>query len=155
MKGYVLLCRYHTSKSCIIWCWWIRSVLLKRREMTMKSLLKIISLKLWIVDWNERYGGKNDMIVMVWSLDCKSALWPWIQPLQKLNRSNTMDNNDRNSFITYINNKCTSNGNHMETKTRQRFLLFTTFTINALTTRNCDIEINEFSKWCSTNISYY
>lgn len=139
----------------IIWCWWIRSVLLKRREMTMKSPLKIISLELWIVDWNERYGGKNDMIVMLWSLDCKPALWPWIQPLQKWNRSNTMDNNGRNSFIIYINNKCTSNDNHMETKTRQRFLLFTTFTINALTTRNCDIEINEFSKWCSTNISYY
>lgn len=41
--------------------------------MTMKSLLKIISLELWIVDWNVRYDGKNDMIVMMWSLDCKPA----------------------------------------------------------------------------------
>lgn len=39
--------------------------------MIMKLFLKIILLKLWIVDWNEWYGGKNDMIVMLWFLDCK------------------------------------------------------------------------------------
>lgn len=121
-------------------------------EVTLENyIIKVVNCRLkWAIRREKRYDSH-----VVRSLDCKSALWPWIQPLQKLNRSNTMDNNDRNSFITYINNKCTSKDNHMETKTRQRFLLFTTFTINALTTRNCDIEINEFSKWCSTNISYY
>lgn len=33
--------------------------------MIMKLFLKIILLELWIVDWNEWYGGKNYMIVML------------------------------------------------------------------------------------------
>lgn len=39
--------------------------------MIMKLFLKIILLELWIVDWNVWYDGKNDMIVMMWLLDCK------------------------------------------------------------------------------------